>query len=105
MPFLNKAFAALVGAGLLSAACSPLPADRPLDVGSMAEPLALPEGNLSQTAVAGRLPSDTGSMAFPDPVPAGTVGRAVVSRQAFDGGSMAYPAPLPEGSGPVTRVR
>ena len=94
-----------LGITSLAAACTTQPSDRSLDVGSMAFPQPLPEGNLTTTAVSGRWPTDTGNMAYPEPVPAGIVGRATVSRQAFDTGNMAYPTPLPEGNGPNTRVR
>ena len=95
----------LVGVSALSAACSTAPSDRPLDVGSMAYPQPLPEGNFNTTAISGAQPFDTGSMAFPEPMVAGTVGRATASWQERDTGSMAYPAPLAVGNLPVTRVR
>lgn len=99
------AMLAALGIAALAAACTTAPSDRPLDVGNMAYPQPLPEGNLNTTAVVGRLPRDTGNMAYPEPVPAGVIGRATVSRQAFDTGSMAYPTPLPAGNGPTTQVR
>lgn len=106
---LLRATLAALSISALVAACTTGPSDRPLDVGNMAYPEPLPEGNLSTTAVSGRQPTDTGNMAYPEPVPAGIVGRVTISRQAsrqpFDTGSMAYPEPLPVGNGPNTQVR
>lgn len=100
-----RAIVAVVGFSALAAACSYEPTDQPRDVGNMAYPQPLPQGNLSTTLVEGRRPRDTGNMAYPEPLPEGVVGRAAASRQAFDTGNMSYPPPLPAGNGPVTRIR
>ena len=100
-----RTIVAVLGISALAGACSYAPTDRPTDVGNMAYPQPLPEGNLSTTASLSRQPTDTGNMAYPEPVPAGVVRRAAVTRGAPDTGSMAYPEPLPVGNGPAIRVR
>lgn len=104
----------IVGAGLmllvvagLATGCSSPEAEvyGTRDVGSMAFPAPLPQGDIGTTTVVDRKPSDTGNMAYPDPVPQGVVGRAAVTRQGFDTGSMAFPTPRPEGNVATTIVR
>lgn len=82
----------------------------PRDVGNMAYPTPLPQGNIgtTSTTAASRAPNDVGSMAYPDAQPQGTVGRRAVrnrNRRPSDVGSMAYPTPQPEGDVSTTRTR
>ena len=100
-----RAVLAAATVGGLAAACTTAPPGQPFDVGNMAYPAPLPQGNLDTVRVSGRLPVDTGSMAYPQPDPAGVVGRTAVTRGGADTGNMAYPAPLPQGNGPTTRIR
>ena len=75
----------------------------PRDVGSMAYPTPLPQGNLATTSP-GKT-RDAGNMAYPSPLPQGNIGgtAARAARTPTDTGSMAYPSPLPQGTvGAVT---
>ena len=53
----------------------------------------------------GRAPTDVGNMAFPAPVPQGNVATTTTTRQAPDTGNMAYPAPQPQGNLSTIKVR
>ena len=87
-------------------ACAPVDQGIERDVGNMAYPAPLPQGNLDTVAVSGRRPLDTGNMAFPEPLAQGNVGTTAVSgRQPRDTGNMAYPAPSPVGNVATTTVR
>ncbi len=101
--------AMLLTAALLAAsvaACAPTGPGNQLDVGNMAYPDPLPQGNLSTVAVSGRQPRDTGNMAYPDPLPQGDLATTVVrGRQPRDVGNMAYPAASPAGNIVTTTVR
>ncbi len=102
----------LAGAGLvllmvagLAAGCSPLEANVPQDVGNMAYPQPLAQGDVSVTAISGRQPRDTGNMAYPEPLPQGVIGRSAPASRTFDTGNMAYPASRPEGNAATTYFR
>ncbi len=101
-----RTLVAVAGLGLLASGCATKEAasDRPVDVGNMAYPQPLPEGNLKTSTVDGSGPRDTGSMAYPDAAATSTFGRPSRSQRRVDTGSMAYPDPQPNGSGRTTRV-
>ena len=104
-PLSAARLAALALLGCAAAGCNqPAPANR--DVGSMAYPTPLPQGNVSSTAAGGALrPTDTGSMAYPTPQPQGNLSTTTAGQQGLDTGSMAYPTPQPQGNVSRTRVR
>lgn len=96
---------AVVVLGCLAAACAPTSGRRPTDVGNMAYPAPVPQGNVAATTTTRQAP-DTGNMAYPAPVPQGNVATTTTTtRQAPDTGNMAYPAPQPQGNVSTTRVR
>jgi hypothetical protein len=101
--------ALLLTAALLAAsvvACAPIDQGGPRDVGNMAYPAPLPQGNLGTVTLLSRQPRDTGNMAYPDALPQGNVGTTALSgRQPRDTGNMAYPAPSPVGNIATTTVR
>lgn len=97
-PAALRALMAALGISALAACTATIPSDRPFDVGNMAYPEPLPEGNVSTTVVTGPLPIDTGNMAYPEPLPQGNLSTTVVtSRLPTDTGNMAYPEPVPAG--------
>lgn len=103
--FLGAILALLVVAGL-AVGCAPTsPSMPPVDVGNMAYPDPLPQGNVSTTASLGGQPRDTGNMAYPEPVPQGVVGRSAGRARVSDLGGMGYPVPLPAGNISTTAIR
>lgn len=106
---IRQARAILLTMALLAApvvACAPIDQSSQRDVGNMAYPAPLPQGNLETTTITGRQPRDTGNMAYPEPLPQGNVATTVLSgRQPRDTGNMAYPAPSPVGNVATTTVR
>ena len=97
--------ALMVVAGL-AVGCAPVaPSMPPVDVGNMAYPDPLPQGNISTTASLGRQPRDTGNMAYPEPVPQGVIGRSAGRARVSDVGGMGYPVPLAAGNISTTAVR
>ena len=90
----------VAGSTGLLAGCAPAP-QAPRDVGSMAFPAPVQQGQLGVTSP-GRI-TDTGSMAYPAPVPQGQVGTTVLRSAPRDVGSMAIPAPTTTGTSTTTR--
>jgi hypothetical protein len=87
-------------------ACAPTPtSSQPRDVGNMAYPAPLPQGNVSTTMPAKT--TDTGNMAYPAPLTQGSVGTtaATTPRRPTDTGNMAYPTPAPAGAVGTTVVK
>lgn len=89
----------------LAAGCAQQTSSAPRDVGSMAYPTPVPQGNLSTTSSGALRPTDTGSMAYPTPQPQGNLGTTTTGQQGLDTGSMAYPTPQPQGNVGRTRIR
>lgn len=73
--------ALLLTATLLAAsvaACAPVDLGGTRDVGNMAYPDPLPQGNLDTVTLSGRQPRDTGNMAYPAPSPVGNIATTTV---------------------------
>ena len=88
------------------AGCSVPGTDGPRDVGNMAFPAPLPQGNLDTVTLSGRQPRDVGNMAYPEPLPQGNLATSrPLGRQPQDTGNMAYPAPSPIGTVATTTIR
>ncbi len=100
MKSVSFAFAALLATAALVQGCGPTPS-QPRDVGNMAFPAPLPQGNLSTTTPGAT--RETGSAAFPAPVSQGNVTTTTGRPTTRDVGSAAVPTPATPGIN--TRVR
>lgn len=67
--------------------------------------LALGISAAACTAERPAAPFDVGNMAYPEPLPQGEISARAVSGRTFDTGNMAFPTPLPQGDIAVTRVQ
>jgi hypothetical protein len=94
MKSVSFAFAALLTTAAALQGCGPAPS-QPRDVGNMAYPAPLPQGNVSTTAPG--TATSVGNMQYPAPLPQGNVTTTTGRPGVRDTGSMAYPAPATPG--------